>query len=197
MQIVDNLFHRHDRALGRHHGFLLHADHAPHQHVAFAVGLLRVNHGHVRPMRGNRRQLFSGKRALDKFDARVVLDQVGSDVAAQHAEGQVRGAGAIGRRHAGMRVFFDLDGLGPVVFDRVAQAVQRPDARISAPGEDDLLDAPGADELIVDQVRGHADHGEIALGLPDDLVSGGERDQVREPFQGDRVAVANRFADRF
>jgi hypothetical protein len=51
--------------------------------------------------------------------------------------------------------------------------------------------------LIVDQIRSHADHSEIALGLPDDLVSGGEGDQVREPFQGDGVAVANRFADRF
>ena len=56
---------------------------------------------------------------------------------------------------------------------------------------------PGADELIVDQIRGHADHGEIAFALPYDLVPRGERDQVREPFQGDRVAVANRFADRF
>ena len=35
------------------------------------------------------------------------------------------------------------------------------------------------------------------LRLPDDLVPGGEGNQVREPFQGDRVAVANRFADRF
>jgi len=96
-----------------------------------------------------------------------------------------------------MRVLFDLDGSRPAVFDSVAQAVQRSDPRISAPGEHDLPDAPGADELIVDQIRSHADHSEIALGLPDDLVSGGEGDQVREPFQGDGVAVANRFADRF
>jgi hypothetical protein len=95
-----------------------------------------------------------------------------------------------------MRVFLDLDGLGPAVFDGIAQPVQRSNARISAPGEDNLLDAPGSDELIVDQVRSHADHSEIALALPYDLVPRGERDQVREPFQGDGVAIANRFADR-
>jgi hypothetical protein len=137
----------------------------------------------------------SGKRAVYEFDALVVLDQVGSDVAAQDAEREIRGAGAVGRRHTGVRVFFDLDGLRPAVFDRIAQAVQRSDARIPAPGEDNLLDAAGADELIVDQIRRHADHGEIALGLADDLVPGGEGDQVGEPFEGDGVAVSNRFPD--
>ena len=81
-----------------------------------------------------------------------------------------------------MRVLLDFDGLRPAVFDRIAQAVQRSDARIPAPGEDDLFDAPCADELIVDQVRSQPDHGEIALSLPDDLVAGGEGNQVREAF---------------
>jgi len=93
-------------------------------------------------------------------------------------------------------MLFDLNRLGPVVFDRVAQPMQRSDARISSPGKDDLLDAPRPDQLIVDQVRCHADHRKIALRLPDNLMPGGERDQVREAFKGDRVAVANRLPDR-
>ena len=114
----------------------------------------------------------------------LVLDQVRPDVSAQHSEREVRGTCTHSRRrHAGVGVLFDLDGLRPAVFDRIAQAMQRSDARVSAPGEDNLLDAPGSDKLVVDQVRRHAaDHREIALALPDDLVSRGERDQVCEAF---------------
>jgi hypothetical protein len=94
-------------------------------------------------------------------------------------------------------MFLDLDRLRPTVFDSVAKAMQRSDTRIPSPGKDDLLDAPRPDKLIVNLVGRHADHREVALRLADNLMPGGEGDQVREAFKGDRVAIANRLADRF
>ena len=47
------------------------------------------------------------------------------------------------------------------------------------------------DELVVDQVGRHADEGEIAPPLPDDLVARREGDQVGEAFECDGVAVAD------
>ncbi len=55
---------------------------------------------------------------------------------------------------------------------------------------------PAADQLIVDQIRRHADERQIAPPLPDDFVPGGERNQVCEAFQSHHIAVANHFLDR-
>ena len=49
-------------------------------------------------------------------------------------------------------------GRGPSILHRVAQPVQRADARIAAPGKLELRDAARADQLIVNQIRRHADH---------------------------------------
>jgi hypothetical protein len=75
---------------------------------------------------------------------------------------------------------------------RVAEPVQRADAGVAAPGEDQLAGAAGADELVVDEVRRHPDQGQVAAPLPDHLVPGGERDQVGETFHGHGVAVTDR-----
>ena len=56
--------------------------------------------------------------------------------------------------------------------------------------------AAGADELVVDEVGRHAHEGEVAPALPDDLVAGGERDQVREALERDDVAVVDEARDR-
>ena len=126
----------------------------------------------------------------------VVLRQVGSHIAAQEAERQMRGSGGIGGGHAGMRVLFELERSAASLLHRVAQAMQRADAGIAAPGKHQLRGAAGADQLIVDQVGRHADQRQIAPALADDLVSGGERNQVSEAFQRHDVAVMNHFLDR-
>ena len=95
-----------------------------------------------------------------------------------------------------MAVLFQLQRSGPVALDRVAKAVQRADARVAAPGEHELGGAAGADELVVDEVGRHPDEGEIASSLPDDLVAGGERDQVREALERNDVAVVDEARDR-
>src|SRR5439155_5298069 len=67
---------------------------------------------------------------------------------------------------------------------------------IAAPRENELVRAAHADELIVDEVGRHADQGEVAPALADDLMAGGKGDQVREPFHGHGVAVVYVLGDR-
>ena len=56
--------------------------------------------------------------------------------------------------------------------------------------------AARADELVVDQVRGHPDERQVAPALPDDLVARGERDEVGEALERDGVAVADQLGHR-
>src|SRR5690348_12634503 len=74
--------------------------------------------------------------------------------------------------------------------------MERADARVAAPREDQLARAAHADELIVDQVGGHADEREIALALADDLVPRGEGDEMREPLERDGAPVGDVGGDR-
>ena len=87
-------------------------------------------------------------------------------------------------------------GARPAVLDRIAQPMQRADAGIAAPREGQLARAAHADHLVVDQVRRHADQVQVAPALADDLVPGGERDQVGEAFQRDARAVGDVRGDR-
>ena len=86
-------------------------------------------------------------------------------------------------------MLLDRERLRPAVLDRVAQPVQRADAGIAAPGEHQLVGAAHADQLVVDQVRRHADQRQVLAALADDLVPGRERDEMGEAFHGDGVAV--------
>src|SRR5690606_3870100 len=78
----------------------------------------------------------------------------------------------------------------------ITLAVQRADTGVAAPGEDQLLRAASADHLVVDQVRGHADQGQIPLALADDLVAGSEGNQVGEAFQRNGVAIIDEGVHR-
>jgi hypothetical protein len=69
--------------------------------------------------------------------------------------------------------------------------MQRADARVATPREDQLVGAAHADELVVDQVRCHAHQREMLLSLANDFMPGGVWYQVGEPFHRDRVAVAD------
>ncbi len=108
----------------------------------------------------------------------------------------MRRAGSVSRGHAGMRVLFERERSGPALLHGVAQAMQRADARIAAPRKNQLRRAAGADQLIVNQIRCHPDQRQIAAALADDLVTGGERNQVSEAFQSHNITVANHFLDR-
>ena len=169
----------------------------PHSmHVAPPIGLLGVDDGDVGADRRHGRQPLAGERAVDERDRRRRARQVGAGVAAQHRERQPRRARRRRRSPCRVRVLVDLERPRPAVLDRVAQAVQRADARVAAPGEDHLRRAAHADHLVVDDVGRHADERQVAAALADDLVAGGERDQVREALERDRVAVVHVFGDR-
>ena len=128
---------------------------------------------HVRPDRRHGRQHLAGKGTGDGFDGRIHLRQVGADVAAEDGERQAGRARLVGIGHGGVGMLLDRQRARPAVLDGIAQAVQRADAGIAAPGEDHLLGAAHADQLVVDEVRRHADQREVAAALPDHLVAGG------------------------
>ncbi len=96
----------------------------------------------------------------------------------------------------GVRVLLELERRRPAVLDRVAQPVQRADARVAAPREDELARAAHPDQLVVDDVGRHPHERQVAPPLPDQLVPGRVRDQVREALERDDVAVAHELRDR-
>jgi len=146
-------------------------------------------------VRRDRRQLLAGERTNHALDLGIHLRQVAADITAENRARQPGRAGLVGIGHGGMRVLFQFQLLRPAVLDRIAEAVQRADARIAAPRENKLVDAAHADELVVDQVRRHADQSETLAALADDFVAGGMRNKVREAFQRHRVAIANSGLD--
>ncbi len=196
LEDVDDLLDRDEGALGRQQGLLLHSGDPPQHHVAGGVGLLGVDDRHIRVDRRYGGQLLAGERAGDRRQRRRVPDEVGAAVAAQDCERQAGRPGGVAVGHPRMAVLFDLQRPWPAVLDRVAETVQRADARVAAPREDQLADAPCADHLVVDDVGGHPHDREIAPALANDLVTGGNRDEMREPFEGEGVAVVDQFGDR-
>ena len=126
----------------------------------------------------------------------VWAGEIAAAVAAQHAEREVRRAGRVRGRHAGVRVLLELERRRPAVLDRVAEPVQRADAGVAAPREDELPGAAHPDQLVVDDVGRHPDERQVAPPLADQLVPGRVRDQVREALERDGVAVADELGDR-
>ncbi len=81
-------------------------------------------------------------------------------------------------------MLLDLQGMRTALLHGFPEAVEGAHSGVSAPGEDELVSASHPDHLIVDEIRGHPDQGQISPPLPDDLVRSGGWDQVRETFLG-------------
>src|SRR5690606_14535922 len=150
LQVIDNFLNGDDAALGCQSRLLLYTKNPGDQHVALAVGLLRVDHGDVRTHAWHCRQLLAGEGAVDELDHRVDLRQIGAEVGTQHRERQAGGAGDIGIGQIGVAVLFDFQQLRPLLFHRVAQTMQGTDTGVSAPGENQLLRTAGADQQVID-----------------------------------------------
>ncbi|MCY1539752.1 hypothetical protein D9M68_753530 [compost metagenome] len=88
-----------------------------------------------------------------------------------------------------MAVFFDFQRFGPALLHRVAQAVQRTDAGVAAPGEHQLLRTASSDQQVIYQVGRHAHQGQLTLALTNQLVGRGSWNKVGKTFEGDGVAV--------
>ncbi|MNX87170.1 hypothetical protein D3C86_1190840 [compost metagenome] len=95
-----------------------------------------------------------------------------------------------------MAVFFDFQRVWPLLLDRVTQTMQRTDARVTAPGENQLAGTTGTDQLVVDQVRGHPHQGQVFLALANDFVTRRRRDQVSEAFERNGIAVVYELLHR-
>ncbi|MND53152.1 hypothetical protein D3C80_441810 [compost metagenome] len=124
IEVVDDFLNGDDAALGRQRSFFLHAEDAPEQHVALAVGFLRVNHRDIRTHRRHCCQHFAGERAGHGFDQRVNLRQIGTGVGTQHRERQAGCPGDVGVGQVGVAVFFDFQRVGPLFLHSVTQAMQ-------------------------------------------------------------------------
>src|SRR5438270_401070 len=96
------------RARGGAHDLLLHTGDPPGLDVARAVGLLRVDDADVRPVGGDGGELLAGERTRDA-PYLCPRGEIGSPVAAQDAERQVRGAGRPGGGHPRVRVLLELE----------------------------------------------------------------------------------------
>ena len=113
-------------------------------------------------------------------DLRVVLREIGADVATQHAERQFRRTRRVGRRHTGVAVLVPGERPRPRLFDSIAQTVQGTHSGVAAPAEGELLHQAHADQLVVHQIRRHAYQMQIADALTNDLVARGEGNEMRE-----------------
>ena len=52
-----------------------------------------------------------------------------------------------------------------------------------------------ADQLVINQVGGHANEGEILFALANDFVTCGKRDEMSETLERNRITVANELVD--
>src|SRR5579862_4271084 len=100
-------------------------------------------------------------------------------------------AGLVGEGELRVRVLGERERLWPAVLHRIAQAMERADAGIAAPGEGEPRSAAHADQLIVDEIGRHADQMQIPPTLAHDFLSGGERDEMGEPLERHAGTVAH------
>src|SRR5882724_3836589 len=114
LQVVDNFFDGDDRLFRGKDGLFLHAEDSPQQDVAFAIGFLGVDYGHVRPNGRNRGQGLRSKRALDKFDLLVELWKVGTGVGAQHRKRKIRSSGNVSIGKIAMTMFLNFQRTRPL-----------------------------------------------------------------------------------
>ncbi len=96
-----------------------------------------------------------------------------------------------------MRVLVERERRGPAMLDRIAQAMQRAHAGISAPGEGQRAGATHADQLVVDEIGRHPHQVQVAATLAYQLMAGGERDEMRETLERDLRAVGHETRYRF
>ena len=78
---------------------------------------------------------------------------------------QAGGARFVGVGHGGVAVLFDLERVRPTALDGIAETVKRAHSRVASPREDELACGAHADHLVVEEIGGHADEGQVAESL--------------------------------
>ena len=169
--------------------------------LPFAVGALGMDDRDVGLERRHGVDLPVAVWRRHLADQRVGHRQVGLEVRPQREERQVRGPRGVPRDHPEMRVLLELERGHAQLRDRgrldaPPDRVEPAHARVAEPREDQLPRDAARDHLVVDDVGRHAAQGQVAPALADDLVAGRERDEVREPLDGDAVAIPDELRDR-
>src|SRR4029077_13723795 len=152
---------------------LLHADDPPHLHVSLSIRTLRMDDGGVGHQGGNGCQHLTGERTLDRPDGVGVRGQIRAGVAPKDGKREAGGSGEIPVGHARVTVLLQLESTRPTVFDGIAKTVERADSGVTSPGEHELDCAPHAEELVVYEIRVHANQDELAPSLPNDFMARG------------------------
>src|SRR3546814_12972980 len=88
-----------------------------------------------------------------------------------------------------MLIKFEL--IGPMMFNSIAEPMQRTDTGIAAPGKHQPISTAHADHLVVDDVGRHTDQGEVASFLTNDLMRCPNGDQMCKTFESNALAIAD------
>src|SRR3546814_4449092 len=85
--------------------------------------------------------------------------------------------------------------IGPMMFNSIAEPMQRTDTGIAAPGKHQPISTAHADHLVVDDVGRHTDQGEVASFLTNDLMRCPKGDQMCKTFERNALAIADECRD--
>src|SRR5579884_2118618 len=168
----------------------------PQVRVPVGVAALHVEDGHVGVHRPHGEKLRP-RKGTDHLPEPWVVP---CHVAAQHgAGGEERhppGRSLEGERHREVRVVLHFEGVRDTFLHRPAEVVGDPRAHVTHPRRDHTGDAPGADQLVEEDVGDRADKSEVPPSLADDLMARREGDAgLQARPHGPRHPVPDKLLD--
>jgi len=120
--------------------------------------------------------------------------EVGLEVGAEGHEGELRRPGRVAGDHPEVAVLLQLEA-GFRALGDATDGIEAAHARVAEPAEDQLPGHSRRHHLVVNDIRRHPGEDQVAPALANDLVTGGEGDEVREALDRDRVAVPYELGD--
>jgi len=150
---------------------------------------LGVDDSDVWSKRGDGRENLTGKWARDSGDGRTMCACIGTGVCAQYGKGKSSCTGDDTIRQTSVGMFVEFQCSRPIVFNGVAKSVQGTYPWISSPRKDQFSRTPSTNQLVANEIGREANQGEVSTSLPNDLVSRGEGNEVRETLERDKIAI--------
>ena len=133
------------------------------EHVAGAIGLLRVHDRDVGPERGHAGERFAGERAGDELDVRVDRREIRSPIAPKERGRHAAGAGSVRVGHRRVTVLFDLQRTRPRCSTASRSRCSDPTPGLPPQENTSFCAQPASDHLVVEQVGRHPDQREIRI----------------------------------
>ena len=163
--------------------------------IALSVGSLRVDNRDIGIEWGHHGNAPIAIGTFDALDEAVHTRHIRACVAPQRKERQPRCPGGVPAHHSVMGIFFEVERSGDALLYGAAYTMQRPHAWIAQVAKHQLTRRARCYHLIVNQIGRHADKGEVAPALADNLMPGREADESREALDGDGQAIAHVGSD--